>query len=273
MKKLLAIGLAAIGIVLGGCTAGTIETGNVGVKTRWGQVSLEEEKPGFYFYLFASMDEFTTKEVAININDMTPKAHDNLFLKDLDATVYYTTNGDRVADFLIEKKGQSGFDGVGYPGSVLIHNLARGAFYDQVSKFDSLTMHTNRSAIEQGVMKALQAELDEDPKVKGTFKITRIVIRALTTDPSIEQSIRTAVQRDKELEAMTKQVEVTKKEAQVAIEAAKGKAAANEMLNRTLTPAYLQHEYNQALMKCAEKGSGCTILVGAGNALPLLQVK
>lgn len=273
MKKLLFIltlGVAA----LSGCSVGTIDTGNVGVRSRWGNVSMEEIGPGPYIAFFATTDEWTAKEVSVELKDLRPRAKDNLYLKDLDATVYYTTNPSMVAEFITAKKGQSGEDShhVGIPGLHLIKNVGAGAVSDQTSKFDSLTMHQNRNPLEEAIKKAMQADLDSDPKVKGTFQVTRVVITSLQTDDSIEKSIQANVQRQKDIEAQEKQIELNRKAAQAQVEAAKGIAEANMRIAASLTPALLQSQQNDALKACAAKGSGCTMIVGSGG-VPLLSTK
>jgi len=73
------------------------------------------------------------------------------------------------------------------------------------------------------------------------------------TDASIEQSIRNVVAKEKELETATLNVQVAQKNADAVAKTAV-----------TLTPAYLQHEYNQVLMKFADKG-GTIILDGSSS--------
>src|SRR5262245_7706880 len=69
--------------------AGTIATGNVGVRTTLGIISQQEVTPGVYLKwpVISSVEEFTAKEVAIDLTDLTPKAKDNLSLRDMDVSI------------------------------------------------------------------------------------------------------------------------------------------------------------------------------------------
>ena len=94
MKRLGAIGLlfpaVAIGVIAF-MSAYTVETGNVAVERTLGKIDHEERLQGLNFKMpfLTTRQEFSAKEIVIDINDLTPKAADNLSLKDLDVSVYY----------------------------------------------------------------------------------------------------------------------------------------------------------------------------------------
>jgi hypothetical protein len=94
------------------------------------------------------------------------------------------------------------------------------------------------------------------------FSIQRVVVRALNTDPSIEQSIQLAVQNQKKLEAKKIEVEIASKEADIEVAKAQGIARANQIINASLTAEYLQHEINMALAEFA-KHEGQTVVIPA----------
>lgn len=253
MKKLFLIAMIAASTLLTAC--GTVETGNVGVRKTFGQVQQDEVQPGFYQSILSSVDEYTTKETYVSLQNLTPKAKDKLILKDLDVTVYYKTNPQKVAEFVSTHAAMSAkMNGEGFirPGYVLIENMARGIVSDEVSGFDSLTLHQNRTDLEVAIKNALAEQLNKsDP---GYFEITRVVVSSLLTDPSVEESIRKNI-------AMTNEIDTAKKEVQKKLE------EANAMMKtaNALTPMLLQHEYIKAIDKCAAN-PGCTLFVGApGN--------
>ncbi len=103
------------------------------------------------------------------------------------------------------------------------------------------------------------------------FTISRVVIRSVQTDPSIEQSIQQAVANQKKLEAMQVQTEIAKREAEIKVTEARGIAESNKIISGSLTREYLQHEANLALQKFAEKGNANTVIVPSGMAVtPLI---
>lgn len=263
--------LAVAGLVLG--TAGTIQTGNVGIKTTLGIISKDEIDPGVYFKwpLLSTVQEFSAKDVVIDLSDLTPKARDNLSLRDMDVSIYYRANASHIAELSAKYASQSARHADGYylPAHELVWRIARNACYEEIAKLDSLVIHTRRDELGTAIARKLQEELDKTDK--GVFVISRVVIRSVQTDPSIEQSIQQAVANQKKLEAMQVQTEIAKREADIKITEARGISEANRIISGSLTREYLQHEANQALLKFAEKGNANTIVVPSGMTVtPLI---
>jgi regulator of protease activity HflC (stomatin/prohibitin superfamily) len=257
-------------------SCGTIETGNVGVRVTLGKVNPEEVTPGIYFGvpLVSSVQQFSAKEIAVDLNDLTPKARDNLSLRDLDLTVYYRTEGAQVADLYVKyaaRHARSEGSNVNLPAFQLVHGIARNVVYEETSKLDSLLMHTQRDEMAAAVKRGIQAELDTNDK--GVFQITRVVVRALTTDPAIEKSIQDSVAAQKQLETTRQRIQIAEAEAQVEVKKAEGIAKANQIINQSLTREYLQHEANLALMRFADKGGTSTVVIPANmNTAPLINI-
>jgi regulator of protease activity HflC (stomatin/prohibitin superfamily) len=262
-------------LALGWCSVGTIETGNVGVRTTLGTVSMDEVPPGIYFRVpvLQTVQTFVAKETSVDLNDLKPKAKDNLSLQDLDVSVFFKVTDGAVADLYVRYAGQHAYhDGRWYPAYNLVSTLARNAAYEAAAKHDSLILHTKRDDVAADMHATLQAELDKANK--GVFSVTRVVIRALSTDRSIEQSIQAAVSAQKQLEQADIQIRIANKNAEAEIAKAHGIAKANAIINSTLTREYLQHETNLVLQKFAEKGGASTVILPANmQAAPLVQVK
>jgi len=243
-------------------SAYTVESGNVAVERTLGKVNHEEQEQGLNFKLpfVTSSLEFSAKEIAIDINDLTPKAADNLSLKDLDVSIFYKVPKNRISELMVKYAGVAarGSDGVYMPAYGLLVREARAAIYQQVSEIDSLQLHKQRELLQTEVLAELQNRLEaSDP---GDLIITRVVVRALNTDPSIEAAIRDAVEAEKRLEAKQVQVEIAKKDAEIEIERAKGIAEANNIINSSLTAEYLQHEVNKALQEFADNEGSVVVI-------------
>lgn len=256
--------LIVLAVVIVFTSSYVIETGNVGVKKTLGTVALDEVTPGFHLRLplVTSVLEYSGKENTFDLVDLTPKAADNLSLRDLDVTVFYNAAADKIADIAVKyaASDQPGDNGVLYPGYGLVWREARGAVYEIVAKVDSLQLHKQRNELQNDIQALLQQRLDaEDPKV---FSISRVVVRALNTDPSIEQSIQLAVQNQKRLEAKKIEVEIAAREAEIEVAKAQGIAKANQIINASLTAEYLQHEINLALREFA-KNDGQAVVIPA----------
>lgn len=259
-KALLAITIALSGLLLTGC-GGAIETGNVGVRTQFGKIQQEEEQPGIYLAVLSHVDEYTVKETSVALVNLTPKAKDKLILKDLDVTVYYKIIPNKVADFASTHASMSArmeHEHFSRPGYFLIENVAKGVISDETSKFDSLTLHQNRVALELAIKTSLTEQLSKtDP---GYFEITRVIISSLLTDPSVEDSIRKSIMVQNDLATATQQVQVKQQ-----------LALANEKLTQSLTPLFLQHEYIEALKICAGSPH-CTMIIDGSKGGALVNV-
>lgn len=252
---------------------GIIHTGNVGVKTTLGVVSNEVVGAGVYFKwpLISNVQEYSAKDIVIDIQDLTPKAKDNLSLRDMDVSIYYRTNAAAIPVLVIKYASQSQKHDDGYfmPAYDLVWRIARNAAYEGVAEMDSLVIHTQRDQLGATISNKMQQELDRTDQ--GVFTVTRVVIRSVLTDPSIEQSIQQAVANQKKLEAMSVQTEIAKRESEIKITEARGIAEANKIISGSLTREYLQHEANMALMKFADKGNTATVVLPAGmNVAPLI---
>ena len=258
----LALGLTACG--------GIIDQGNVGVRTTFGKVSPEPEGAGLYVAIMSHVDEYSAKESGVNLDDMTPKAKDNLTLKDMDLTVYYRTEGGKIPALTVKYAGQSRRSdrGIWFPGHALVENLSRTAVYEEVAKQDSLTIHQHRDDVASAVKKNVQEELDRsDP---GVFTITRVVMRQVITDPAIEQSILANVQMQKKVEAKKAELELARAEAARVVVEAEGTARRNQILNASITDNLIRYKQALAQEECGAR-AGCTMIIG--NATPIVNTK
>lgn len=244
-------------------SCGTIETGNIGVRTSWtGKISKEEVQPGFYVAVFSSVMEFSAREITVELTDMMPKAKDNLTLADMDVEIFYTAKSDSIADITIkyaDRNARSRDAGIYYPGYYLIRSIARETTYSAVALYNSLEVHKERENLKKQIEKQLQNELDKnDP---GTFEIKKVIIRNIKTDSSVENAIKMAVAKEKELEA-------AKKEVEIAIE----KSKAYTILNRSLSKNVLEQKRIEVLKQAVDEGKAKMIILGNGGGTPLINL-
>jgi regulator of protease activity HflC (stomatin/prohibitin superfamily) len=240
-----------------------VDTGNVAVEKTLGSVDMQEIPAGLNWKLplLTKAYEFSSKEIVIDFNDLTPKARDNLRLKDLDISVYYKVEPEAMAEMMVKYAAAyaEGPEAL-LPAYGVVFREGRDVIYQEVTKIDSLELHRNRDALREGIRLNLQIKLDQkDPDV---FSITRVAVRALNTDPTIEKAIQQAVQAQKQLEAKKIEVEIANKDAEIEIARARGIAEANAIINESLTPEYLQHELNEAL-KLFAVNSGDVVVIPA----------
>lgn len=258
MKNYIAVILACV--VLAGC--GSVDTGEVGVRTTFtGKVVSDEIKQGFYTSWTSSVRRYSVKEITVELFDITPKAADNLSLQDMDVEVYYVPRADQVAELKIKYANRDAREGRGdawYPAYELVRSYARNAIYAEVAKYNSLEIHKNRESIARAVRTAVQQQLDRDDP--GVFAVTKVIVRDVRTDISIEQSIKLAVAKNKELEAKTIELDIARKQEEI-----------NKVLDASLTPAVLEQRRLDVQLAAIEKGANVNLFLGQ-NVTPLVQV-
>lgn len=254
MKRfLMATMLMAVTLLaLSGC--GMIDQGNVGVRTQFGKID-QTPVTGFYTNVLSDVTEYTAKETTIELSNLQPQAGDRMTVQDFEATVFYQANANALPGFQARFAGMSGKvsgDDFYRPGYVMLNGMARSSVMGEVGLYAADQLNTKRAELESGIVKDLQKKIDA--KAPGTFTITGVVIRNIVNDQTVQQSIRDSVTASNRLATATKLVQVKEQE-----------AMANEKLSASFTPAFLQHEYNQALAACAESGK-CTLIVDGSSS-------
>lgn len=269
--------VVAVMLLVAGCTQ--IDSGNVGVERWLGKVKDTPRPQGVYFTLFKSVDEFTGKEVPLQVTDLTPKARDNLSIKDLDVDVYYRTNPEKIPGLFVKYQGDSAryssivkdFNGsdVNIVGYNRVQKAAREAIYTAVADFDAKTMHTKRDELSEAIRFRLQKELDISDK--GAFTVTTVNIRNLLTDPGIEEAIRNQVATEIQIERKKKEIVLAQAEADRQIAQAKGEAEANRILSESLTPSLVQIRLAEIEREKVVNSAGKGNTIITGQATPLIQ--
>ena len=211
MKKILAI-IAAVS--LSACSQ--IDTGNVGVESTLGQVKKETLNPGVYFTLFKRVTEVSAKELRLSLEDLKPQTNDKITLADLDIDIYVQIDPAHAPDIMTRWPGDVAYekneDGARV-GFNYITRQAREAVYTAISKRGSATVHAERTEIAAQLVELLQKDLDESAG-KGWFFVRSANVRNLVTDPALEEAIKQAANRQFQINAKQKEVELAKAEAE-----------------------------------------------------------
>lgn len=276
MKRFFQMIIAALAIALSaGCSQ--IDTGTVGVVTSFGKISPEELPPTpFAFTGLSSVTDYTTKEVPLQMTDLRPRAKDNLTLADLDVDIYIQPNAAMVADTVIKYKGDASptDDKSLFAGANKVTREAREAIYQAVSELEATTMHTKRPELAAAIQSRLQSELDKTDK--GVWMVTSVNVRNLVTDPALEASIKTAAQRDFQIAAKKKEIELANAEAERIRAEAQGRADAAKIeatAVSTAGPEYLRKMELENQRAAIEKWDGKLPVTSAGGVTPLLNLK
>ncbi len=212
-KSALLVGLLATSAA---CTR--IETGEVGVRRSFDKtIETTELQPGTVNQtIFGDVLTFPTKDVSVDVTDMTPLASDNSTVADFDLSVVYSINPTSVAELYIEKN--RGFHADTEEGDTLlmynyVRQLARNATYKTARKYESLKMADNRAEIENLVRQEIVNNLAAE-KLDGAITISQVLVRQITPAENIVASANALVQAQNEQKRKQVEVQTAKLEAE-----------------------------------------------------------
>jgi hypothetical protein len=188
--------LAGLMATTAACTR--IETGEVGVRRSFDKtIETTELMPGSINQtMFGDVMTFPTKDVQVDVSDLTPLASDNSTVADFDMAVIYSINPGSVAELYIEKN--RGFHADTEEGDTLlmynyIRQLGRNAAYKVARRYESLKMADNRAEIEQSVRQEIVAQLASE-KLDGAISISQVLVRQVKPAANIVASANQLVQ-------------------------------------------------------------------------------
>jgi len=206
--------LAGLMATTAACTR--IETGEVGVRRGFDkQIQTTELQPGSINQtMIGEVLTFPTKDVQVDIADMTPLASDNSTVADFDMSVIYSINPTSAAEIYVEKN--RGFHADTEEGDTLlmynyIRQLGRNAAYKVARRYESLKMADNRAEIEQLVRQEIVTQLANE-KLEGAITVSQVLVRQVKPAANIVQSANLLVEaqnaeKQKQVEVRTAKLE------------------------------------------------------------------
>ena len=149
-----------------------------------------------------------------------------------------------------------------------------------------LQIAVQRPRKEQEVTKAALQELELNPEQAksayysipykeripgqpGQFKITKVIVRQIKTDPALEASIQRAVQMQKDTEAKTLELQLARAEATRKVAEATGIADANAKISASITDNLIRYKQAEAMKEAAKQG---TVILMPMDTKPLINV-
>jgi regulator of protease activity HflC (stomatin/prohibitin superfamily) len=158
---------------------------------------------------------------------------------------------------LIERMGSS--EPVGQAGlpewyTRSLRQPYRSAVRDVVHEFDAYDIQTKTQEISAHILSRLREEYASTP-----LEIESISIGNLTYPAAINAEIQRKLAAEQDLERMDRERQIAEQEAQIVITNARGRAAAQRIVNETLTPLYVQHEMLEGF-RALSRSSRVTII-------------
>jgi hypothetical protein len=206
--------LAGLMATTAACTR--IETGEVGVRRSFDKtIETTELQPGSINQtIWGEVLTFPTKDVQVDIADLTPLASDNSTVADFDMSVIYSINPTSVAELYIEKN--RGFHAENEDGDTLlmynyIRQLGRNAAYKVARRYESLKMADNRAEMEQLIRQEVVAQLANE-KLEGAITVSQVLVRQVKPAANIVASANLLVEaqnaeKQKQVEVRTAKLE------------------------------------------------------------------
>ncbi len=208
--------VSALAVASAACTR--VETGEVGVRRSFDKtIETTELQPGTVNQtIFGDVLTFPTKDVSVDITDMTPLAADNSTVADFDLSVIYSINPTSVAEIYIEKN--RGFHAETEEGDTLlmynyVRQLGRNASYKVARRYESLKMADNRAEIEQLVRQEIVNQLAAE-KLDGVIEVSQVLVRQIKPADNIVASANALVQAQNEQKRKEVEVQTARLEAQ-----------------------------------------------------------
>lgn len=269
MKKLF-IYLSAV--LMAACSQ--IDSGNVGIESTLGQVKEQALPPSTYFTLFKTVTEVCGKELPVPVNDLRPQTSDKITMADMDLDVYVQIDASKAPAVALKWSGDRtevrNDDGSCVAlGLNYVSRQAREAVYSVAAKFNSATIHTERTNIAAGIVAELQKSLDAEAG-KGLFFVRSANVRNLVTDPALEANIKAAANAQFELQKEKNQVEVAKMTADRKRIEAQGEADAIRIKAEAVAK---QGGAEYVQLQAIAKWDGKLPVTQAGGATPFISIK
>ncbi len=137
---------------------------------------------------------------------------------------------------------------------------------DAVQVYDSRAIKEHRKTIAETVQERLAAHLEGSP-----FHLVSLVVGNIDYPEIVAKAVEQKLAAQQLLEEKKVQKEIAQRDAEIRVEEAKGIAAAQKIINETLTANYLQHEAIQAQASMANSPNHSTVYIPVGpNGIPLV---
>ncbi len=236
-----------------------VPAGTVGVYDLFGRVHDKERMPGLNFVNpFAKLIVMNTKTEEIKEVMIVP-SKEGLSIQ-VDVSILYRLQPEYASD-IYSKVGERFRNIVIVPQ---FRSVARGATVD----YEAKALYTSgREEIANRILTDLKGLMSD----RGIMLET-VLLRAIQLPPTVGGAIEQKLKSEQEAEQMKFILEKEKKEAERRIIEAEGIAKSQEIINKTLTKEYLQHEAIQSQMQMANSPNNTVIYIPVGtNGIPLVR--
>lgn len=253
-------GIILAGILIFASFLRVVPAGHVGVVDVFGNVNMQERKSGINlvnpFARLIIMDVQTQEEK----ESMPVPSKEGLTLN-IEISILYRLSPDKAA--IIYKTVGADYD------DVVVKPQFRSATREATVFYEAKALYTSGR---DEITAKIQADLEKMLLERGVI-LEKVLLRAVTLPQTVSVAVEQKLKAEQESEQMKFVLTKESQEAERKVIEAKGIAEAQSIINKTLTPAYLQHEAIQAQMKAAANQNHTTVYIPSGdNGIPLVRM-
>ena len=256
------IALIVLAVIFVSKATVTIGSGEAGVlyKTFDGGVVTDEAALGEGFHLVAPWNKVIVYEVRQQelLEKMKVLSSNGLDIL-LEVTAWYKPQTDQLG-LLHQKKGQNYLERVIKPS---IRSAARSV----VGRYTPEQIYSSkRDAIQKEIFEETKMILDNQ-----YVQLNEVLVRDVTLPPTIKTAIENKLKQEQEFLEYEFTIQKAQKEAERQKIDAEGKAAANRILNQSLTTNILKEKGIQATIELAKSSNSKVIVIGSGKeGMPII---
>jgi regulator of protease activity HflC (stomatin/prohibitin superfamily) len=236
-----------------------VPAGNVGVVDIFGRVDMQQRQAGINLVNpFAKLVLFDI-QTQEKKETMTVPSKEGLTMA-VDISILYRLTPDKAS--VIYKTVGADYD------DVVITPQFRSAVREATVFYEAKGLYTSsRDEITNKIFADLEKMLSE----RGVV-LEKVLLRAVQLPSTVSAAIEQKLKAEQESEQMKFVLTKESQEAERKVIEAKGIAEAQGIINKTLTPAYLQHEAIKAQMMMAGSPNHTTVYIPSGdNGIPLVR--
>jgi prohibitin 1 len=236
-----------------------VPAGHVGVVDLWGNVEEQVRKPGINLvnpFVNLVLMDIQTQELK---ETMQVPSKEGLTMH-VEISVLYRLSPEKASN--IYKTIGKDYD------EVVVVPQFRSAVREATVYYEAKALYTSSR---DEITNKIFGDLDKMLSERGVI-LEKVLLRAVSLPMTVSQAIEQKLKAEQESEQMKFVLTKESQEAERKVIEAKGIAEAQGIINKTLTPAYLQHEAIKAQMMMAGSPNHTTVYIPSGdNGIPLVR--
>ena len=252
-----------------------IDAGEVGVQVKFGRVLDNTLTEGFnkksifadvYTYSIRIREYTMSSDVGEGDqsapDSVSARTADNSEVK-IDATLWWAIDPESAFD--IYKKVSKNDDSL---QGMIVRPAIRTAIRDEAASYTLETLMRERGAMTKGITDAVITNVAG----KGIL-IDRVLVRRVEPPQSVDEAIQKKLKAEQELQQKEFELAKAKKDAEIRITEARGVAEAQDIIQKKLTPIYVQYEAIQAYKTLAGSNNTTFVILPTsteGAGMPLI---